>query len=70
MWRGGLRGWAAAPIGCCRYEYIWHGTTNLFAALNVLDGTVLARRAPRKRHTEFLASWLDLVERWFADITR
>jgi transposase len=96
-----------------------HGTTNLFAALNVLDGTVLARCAPRKRHTEFLAfldhldllvpkrrqihlildnygthhppnaeawfvarpryhrhfvptsaSWLNLVERWFAELTR
>ena len=37
------------------HDYIRHGTTNLFAALNVLDGTVLARCAPRKRHTEFLA---------------
>ena len=35
------------------HDYIRHGTTNLFAALNVLDGTVLARCAPRKRHTEF-----------------
>jgi transposase len=101
------------------HDYIRHGTTNLFAALNILDGTVLARCAPRKRHTEFLAfleqidraapkrreihlildnygththpaveawfaarpryhrhfvptsaSWLNLVERWFAEITR
>ena len=101
------------------HDYIRHGTTNLFAALNVLDGTVLARCAPKKRHTEFLAflnqldrsvpprpavhlildnygththpkveawfeahpryqrhfvptsaSWLNLVERWFAEITR
>ncbi len=101
------------------HDDIRHGTTNLFAALNVLDGTVLARCAPRKRHTEFLAfmahldraapkrrdihlildnygthphpaveawfaahpryhrhfvptsaSWLNLVERWFAEITR
>ena len=37
------------------HDYIRHGTTNLFAGLNVLDGTVLARCAPRKRHTEFLA---------------
>ena len=28
------------------HDYIRHGTTNLFAALNVLDGTVLARCAP------------------------
>ena len=101
------------------HDYIRHGTTNLFTALNVLDGTVLARCAPRKRHTEFLAflnqlhravpkrrdihlildnygththpkveqwfadhqryyrhfvptsaSWLNLIERWFAEITR
>ncbi|MPY89606.1 MAG: IS630 family transposase [Luteitalea sp.] len=101
------------------HDYIRHGTTNLFAALNILDGQVLARCAPRKRHTEFLAflnqlnrsvpkrreihlildnygththpkveewfanhpryhrhfvptsaSWLNLVERWFAEITR
>jgi len=101
------------------HDYVRHGTTNLFAALNILDGTVLARCAPRKRHTEFLAflealnravptrrqihlvmdnysththpkveawfaihpryhrhfvptsaSWLNLVERWFAEITR
>ena len=101
------------------HDYIRHGTTNLFAALNVLDGTILARCAPRKRHTEFLAflhqldrtlpkrrtvhlildnygththpkvdawfaahpryhrhfvptsaSWLNLIERWFAEITR
>ena len=101
------------------HDYIRHGTTNLFAALNILDGTVLARCAPRKRHSEFLAfleqiertvprrreihlildnysththpaveawfaarpryhrhfvptsaSWLNLIERWFAEITR
>jgi DDE superfamily endonuclease len=101
------------------HDYTRHGVTNLFAALNVLDGTVLTRCAPKKRHTEFLAflqqldrsvpkrreihlildnygththphveawfaarpryhrhfvptsaSWLNLVERWFADITR
>jgi transposase len=101
------------------HDYIRHGTTNLFAALNVLDGTVVAHCAPRKRHGEFLAflaqlhrsvpargeihlildnysththpkvdawfaahpryhrhfvptsaSWLNLVERWFAEITR
>ena len=95
------------------------GPPNLFAALNVLDGTVLARCAPRKRHTQFLAflnqlaasvpkrraihlildnygththpkveawfathpryhrhcvptsaSWLNLSERWSAEITR
>lgn len=100
-------------------DYVRHGTTTLFAALNVLDGTVIGRCLPRHRHTEFLAflarvdrvtprrrdvhlildnygththprvnawfmahpryhrhfvptgsSWLNLVERWFAEITR
>ena len=101
------------------HDYIRDGTTHLLAALNVLDGTVLARCAPRKRHTAFVAflkhldrsvpkrreihlmldnygththpkveewfaahrrhhrhfvptsaSWLNLVERWLAEITR
>jgi len=101
------------------HDYTRHGTTTLFAALNILDGTVLAQCHPRKRHGEFLAfltrldrtiprrrqvhlildnygththpaveawfaahpryhrhfvptgaSWLNLVERWFAEITR
>ena len=32
-----------------------HGTTTLFAALNVLDGTVIARNKQRHRHEEFIA---------------
>jgi transposase len=101
------------------HDYIRHGTTTLFAALNVLDGTVIGSCLPRQRHVEFLAflerierttprrrdihmildnygththpkvqawfaahpryhlhftptgaSWLNLVERWFAEITR
>ena len=40
----------------CRYEYIRHDTTNLFAALNVLDGTVLVSRAPQATH-QFLVSF-------------
>jgi transposase len=101
------------------HDYIRHGTTTLFAALNVLDGKVIGTCMPRHRHTEFLAflerieratpkrraihlivdnygthkhpsvrawlavhprfhlhftptgaSWLNLVERWFAEITR
>jgi transposase len=31
-----------------------HGTTTLFAALNVLDGTVVGECMPRHRHQEFL----------------
>jgi transposase len=101
------------------HDYVRHGTTTLFAALNVLEGTVIGSCMPRHRHTEFLAflerieretpkgvsihlildnygthkhpavrawfashpryqvhftptgaSWLNLVERWFAEITR
>jgi len=101
------------------HDYQRHGTTTLFAALNVLDGTVIGSCQPRHRHGEFLkflerierstprrreihlildnygththpnvqqwftehpryhlhftptsASWLNLVERWFAEITR
>jgi transposase len=100
------------------HDYVRHGTTTLFAALNVLDGTVIGDCLPRHRHGEFLAfldriedetprgkdihlildnygththprvqqwfaahpryhlhftptgaSWLNLVERWFAEIT-
>lgn len=101
------------------HDYVRHGTTTLFAALNVLDGTVIGCCQPQHRHIEFLAflervdravprrreihlildnygthkhprvqewfaarpryhlhftptgaSWLNLVDRWFAEITR
>ena len=101
------------------HDYERHGTTTLFAALNILDGSVIGSCLPRHRHGEFLkfleriedstprrreihlildnygththpkvkewfaehpryhlhftptsASWLNLVERWFAEITR
>ena len=101
------------------HDYIRHGTTTLFAALNVLDGTVIGSCKTRHRHVEFIeflgkldrstsrrldlhliwdnyrthkhprvvewlaehprfnlhfiptsASWLNLVERWFGEITR
>lgn len=101
------------------HDYVRHGTTTLFAALNVLDGTVIGDCLPKHRHQEFIAfmalvdgstparrdlhlildnygthkhpevrawfaahprfhlhfiptssSWLNLVERWFADLTR
>src|SRR5690242_2581154 len=101
------------------HDYERHGTTTLFAALNVLEGTVIADCQPRHRHQEFLrflkrieasiatgveihlvldnygthkhpevkkwladrphyhvhftptsSSWLNQIERWFAEITR
>jgi transposase/DNA-binding CsgD family transcriptional regulator len=36
------------------HDYIRHGTTTLFAALNVATGEVTARCQPRHRHQEFL----------------
>lgn len=37
------------------HDYRRYGTTTLFAALNVLDGTVIGKCLPRHRHQEFLA---------------
>ncbi len=40
--------------GTMTHDYKRHGTTTLFAALNVLDGTVIGRNMPRHRHQEFV----------------
>ena len=105
--------------GTMTHDYKRNGTTCLFAALNVLDGTVIGTCYPRHRHEEVLkflrkidrdtpprrplhlildnygththphvkqwlakhprfhlhftptsSLWLNLVERWFAEITR
>src|ERR671939_489066 len=104
--------------GTMTHDYKRHGTTTLFAALNVLTGTVIGRCLPRHRNAEFLkflrvidrevppglqihmicdnygthkhanvmewlakhprfhlhftptsSSWLNLVERWFRELT-
>ncbi|MCL5670548.1 MAG: IS630 family transposase [Acidobacteria bacterium] len=104
--------------GTMTHDYKRHGTTALFAALNVLEGTVIGHCMPRHRHQEFLkflrqldretpteldlhmildnygthkhpgvqswlakhprfhlhftptsSSWLNLVERWFRELT-
>lgn len=101
------------------HDYTRHGTTTLFAALNMLDGTVIGDCMPHHRHQEFIrflqtidtktprnldlhlivdnygthkhprvqrwlkrhprfflhftptsSSWLNMVERWFGEITR
>lgn len=36
------------------HDYERHGTTTLFAALNMLDGTVIGDCMPRHRHQEFI----------------
>lgn len=105
--------------GTMTHDDVRHGTTTLFAALNVLDGAVIGSCFDRHRHEEFLkflrqvdrdtpegldlhlivdnysthkhprvkqwiqrhkrfhlhfiptsSSWLNLVERWFGEITR
>src|SRR5215510_5732812 len=104
--------------GTFTHDYKRHGTTTLFAALNILDGKVIGDCMPRHRHQEFIrflnkidaetpsnldlhlivdnyathkhprvkswlkrhprfqmhftptsSSWLNLVERWFREIT-
>jgi hypothetical protein len=40
-----------------------HGTTTLFAALNVLDGTIIGRNMQRHRHQEFMR-FLNAIEAW------
>ncbi|ESY46633.1 hypothetical protein X744_29605 [Mesorhizobium sp. LNJC372A00] len=87
------------------HSYVRHGTTSLFAALNVASGFVIGKCYKRHRATEFLdflkqigiimpptkprwsghgsrrphyhvhftptsASWINQVERWFAELTR
>lgn len=48
--------------GTMTHDYIRHGTTTLFAALNVLEGTVIGRCMQRHRHEEFVR-FLNTVER-------
>ena len=47
--------------GTMTHDYKRHGTTTLFAALNVLDGTVIGRCMQRHRHQEFIR-FLNAVE--------
>jgi transposase len=47
--------------GTMTHDYLRNGVTNLFAALNVLDGTVLGRCMQRHRHQEFLR-FLNAIE--------
>ena len=104
--------------GTFTHDYKRHGTTTLFAALNVLDGQVIGDCMPRHRHQEFIrflkrmdahtpqlelhlivdnygthkhprvkrwlqrhprfhlhftptsSSWLNLIERWFRNLTQ
>ena len=48
--------------GTMTHDYKRHGTTTLFAALNILDGTVIGRCMQQHRHEEFIR-FLNDVER-------
>ncbi len=48
--------------GTMTHDYKRHGTTTLFAALSVLDGTVIGRCMQQHRHEEFIR-FLNEVER-------
>jgi transposase len=48
--------------GTMTHDYKRHGTTTLFAALNVLDGSVIGRCMQQHRHEEFIR-FLNQVER-------
>ena len=49
-------------MGTMTHDYKRHGTTTLFAALDVLDGTVIGRNMARHRHQEFIR-FLNALER-------
>lgn len=42
------------------HDYVRHGTTTLFAALDIASGQVLTKCRPRHRHQEFLAFLKDI----------
>ena len=44
------------------HDYKRNGTTTLFAAMNILDGTVIGRHSERHRHQEFIA-FLEQVDK-------
>jgi DDE superfamily endonuclease len=48
-------------LGTVTHDYKRHGTTTLFAALNVLDGTIIGRNMQRHRHQE-LIRFLNTIE--------
>jgi transposase len=48
--------------GTMTHDYVRNGTTTLFAALNILDGTVIGQCMQRHRHQEFLR-FLNRLER-------
>ena len=56
----------AGRAGTMTHDYKRNGTTTLFAALDVLTGTVIGQCLPRHRHTEFL-TFLNTIDREVPD---
>ena len=54
--------------GTMTHDYKRHGTTTLFAALNVLDGTVIGTCKKRHRHEEFLSFFKELYKKMPKDV--
>jgi len=54
--------------GTMTHDYKRHGTTTLFAALNVLDGSVIGSCKKRHRHEEFLAFLKELDKKTPKDL--
>ena len=56
----------AGRAGTMTHDYKRNGTTTLFAALDVLTGTVIGQCLPRHRHTEFI-KFLNTIDREVPD---
>jgi len=50
------------------HDYIRHGTTTLFAALDVATGEVIAQCKPRHRHQEFLSFCVRLENQFLMNL--
>ena len=48
--------------GTMTHDYKRHGTTTLFSALNILDGTVIGRNMQHHRHQEFYPGLLSMIQ--------
>ena len=56
--------------GTMTHDYKRNGTTTLFAALNLLEGTILGQCLPRHRHQEFLKFLRRLDREYPAELDR
>ncbi|MDQ5862875.1 MAG: transposase, partial [Actinomycetota bacterium] len=51
------------------HDYVRHGTTTLFAALNTADGSVISSLHRKHRATEFIRNWLQAHPRFHMHFT-